>query len=305
MAGGYEVSDLANEALDSIGWPNAVGDIEDGSDESKVLVRKFRTCRQALLRAANWDFGMFQGPLLLLADASQNTANVGTVVPYGWIYEYAYPQDCLRMRYIPWNLENPSALVPTGNIQPADPNAPLTTGLGQLPPGARIIPAKFRVSTDSNYIPPQPPTDQAGVSPQSRTVILTNVRSAQAVYTRDVIYPSVWDPLFREAYACYLGAEIAVPLWTKKDPSQKTGIAHRDRLAGYVRDKLEVARAQNGNEGTSSSDLAVDWMRIRNNGGPWSSGNWGAGGMGSGLWGEGGGFGGGYDSLMISGAATL
>lgn len=302
MAGGYEVSDVANESLDAVGWPTAVADMQDGTDESKILLRKFRTCRQALLRAVLWDFAMFQAPLTLLADASRNTANVGTVVPYAWIYEYAYPTNCLKMRYVPWNLENPGALVPSGNIQPADANAPLTGGLGSLPPTARIVPAKFRISTDANYLPPTPITDQAGVSPQARTVILTNVRSAVGVYTADMIYPSVWDPLFREAFVAYLAHEIAVPIWTKKDPSQKTGITARNQMTGTVRDKLEAARIANGTEGTSSSDLRVDWMDTRRVGGPYSAYG-GGGGWGSG--GDGGVFGFGFDGLLMSGSATL
>lgn len=303
MAGGYEVADLINQALDSIGWAEMVGDPEEGTHHAQVALRQYRTCRQQLLQAALWDFAMRQAPLTLLADASGNTADAGNVVPLAWLYEYAWPTDALRIRYIPWNLNNPSTLTPQNNIQL--PQTPLVTGIGQLPPGARIIPAKFRVSTDYNYPVPggTQTTDVMGVSPQGRTVVLCNVKQVQAVYTADMLYPSVWDPLFREALVAYLGAQMAVPIWSKKDQSQKTGIAARDRLIPIVKDKLTMARVANGNgSGTSSSDIAVDWMRARYVGGIGSYANWGPGGWGSG---EGGGFGWAGDSLMISGGATL
>lgn len=303
MAGGQEIADVINQALDSIGWPEMVADLEEGTNQAQVGLRQYWNCRQQLLRAAHWDFAMFQAPLTLLADASGNTANVGTIVPLNWLYEYAYPTNCLKMRYIPWNLQNPSVSVPADNIQ--IPTTPLVTGIGQIPPGGRIIPAKFRISTDANYLPPAGAqnNDVQGVSPQSRTVVLCNVKDAQAVYTADMLYPTVWDPLFREALVAYLGAQIAVPVWTKKDPTQKTGIGARDHLLPIVRDKLAVARATNGNEGTSSSDIAVDWMRIRQSGGPYSqwgfgNGNWSLGGDGGISWGS-------WDGLMMSGAATL
>lgn len=300
MAGGQEIADLMNQALDSIGWPEMVGDPEEGSSHAQVALRQYWNCRQQLLRAAHWDFAMLQAPMTLLADASGNTPLVGTVVPFNWLYEYAYPTNCMKMRYVPANLNSASVGVPSGNI--AIPSTPQTTGSAIIAPGAPLIPARFRISTDPNYIPAAQGADVQGVSPQSQTVVLTNVKDAVGVYTADMLYPSVWDSLFREALVAYLGAQIAVPVWTKKDQSQKTGIAARDHLLPIVRDKLNVARVQNGNEGVSSSDIAVDWVRARNVGGMGSA-NWG--GYGGAWWGDGGIFFSGYDSLMIAGGATL
>src|SRR5262249_16485150 len=128
-----------------------------------------------------------------------------------------YPPDCARLRYIPWNqFQNPG--VPPNNIQPPDPAAPIVTGLGQPPyVGQRIRPARFLITNDPNYPPPQGQIywETQGESPQGRVTILTNVQNARCVYTTTVLYPSVWDHLFRAAFVSYLASEVALPLGTE------------------------------------------------------------------------------------------
>src|ERR1700744_2063852 len=96
-------SDVANEALDSIGWPRIIGDLEEGSDESKILLRAYPQLRRQLLRAANWNFARKEASMLLLADRTGQTPNVGQMVCGPFTYEYAYPNDCLKARFVPWN----------------------------------------------------------------------------------------------------------------------------------------------------------------------------------------------------------
>lgn len=291
------VSDVANQALDAIGWPEVLGDIEDGSRHGQILLRAYRQCLQQMLRAVNWNFARRSAPMVLLADASGNTPNVGTRVPVpGFIYEYAYPTDCAKAHFVPWNLENQADTTPPNNI--AIPQTPLLTGQGQQPlNGGRIRPARFVVSSDFNYPPPagQITWDVQGVSPQSRTVILTNVRHAHLVYTAIVLYPSVWDPLFRAALVAYLASEVALPIWSTKD--RKFGLEIRTQQIAIVRQKIIEARIVDGIEATASSDIAVDWMRIRHTGGPGSIRGWGDN-FGGGFGGEG--SYGGYDSLTLA-----
>ena len=147
-------SDIANQALDAIFWPEILGDIEDGSHEAAITLRAYRQCLMQLLRAAHWSFARKTAPMMLLADATGNTPNVGTVVPNPWfLYEYEYPGGCAKVRFVPWNLANQASLVPANNIQ--IPPTPLVGGLGpQLALGQRVQPAKFTVETDFNYPPP-------------------------------------------------------------------------------------------------------------------------------------------------------
>ncbi len=287
-------TDVGNEALDSAGVSFTMGDLSEGTRPAQVLLRKYSQARRQLLRAANWDFARKQIPMTLLADATGNTPNVGTnVIQAGFNFEYSYPVDCLKARFVPWSPNIIPASIP-GNIVPPNSSAPLTTGQGQVPYlNWRPRPARFLIATDSNYPPPPgtPGDDELpqGVSPATCTVVLTNVQNAQLVYTADTIYPSVWDPLFRAAFVAYLASEVAFPLATDK----KFGLQVRNEQIKIAKAKIQEARLVDGNEGTYSSDVRVDWMSARRSGGynGWGGGSvWGADGGGPGVYGMG------YDS---------
>lgn len=291
-------TDIANQALDAIGWSGTpLGDIEDGTFPAQVLLRAYSQCRKQLLRAVHWNFARMEAPMTLLGDRTGQTLNVGTMVPGGWTYIYAYPTNCLKMRFVPWNWENQGNGVPQGNIIPPNSASPQTTGDQQPIVGPYIRPAKFVESTDVNY-PPLPGQDLdgvQGVSAQGRTVILTNVKNARAVYTADMLYPNVWDALFRAAMVAYLASEVALPVWSKTD--RKFGLIIRKEQSEIVKAKVLQARITDGNSGTPGSDISVDWMRGRRVGGSaswWGGGSWSGGG---GDWGN---FCG-YDGLALAG----
>lgn len=280
-------SDIAQQALDAIGSEYTLGDIEDGTREAQVILRAYRQCLMQMLRAANWDFARRTQPLTLIADATGQTANVGTVVPTPWTYEYAYPIDCMKARFIPWNIGTLAPAAPAGNI--AAPTTPLMTGLTGAPAVPVIRRARFVIATDSNY-PTQAGQitwETQGQSPEGNTVILTNVQNATLIYTALMRYPSVWDPLFRAAFVAYLASEIALPLTKDK----KLGIVLRDKQIAITKQKVLEARVVDGNEGTYSSDIRVDWLSARGRGG------YGAGGWGDAWQGDGGGCG--WDSLQL------
>ena len=269
---------VANQALDAAGADFTLGDLEEGTRAAQVCLRAYRNCVQQLLRAAHWNFARKQAPLVLIADATGQTANVGTLVPVPWIYSYQYPVDCMKARFIPWNPFGNSGVIPANNAQL--PNVPLTTGTGNIIAGGRLQPARFLVGTDFNYLPP--PGAQTwqtqGTSPQGRTVILTNVKDATLVYTSYVMYPSLWDSLFRAAVVAYLAAEIALPLANDK----KFGLQMRTANLAIVKMKLNEARIIDGNEdGFPNTDHTPDWMRARQ-----SQGNYGRS-DGPGVWGYG------------------
>lgn len=276
----YTPTDLANQALDAAGVETTIGDIEEGTREAQVCLRQYRHCLQQLLRAAHWDFARQTAPLQLLADATGNTPLAGTIVPVPWVYEYAYPNDCLKVRFIPWNPLQ-SVATPPGNIA-ISTTVPLSTALTTAQPGTgqRLRPSRFVIATDYNY-PVQAGTDVTavqGVSPVGRTVILTNVPNAQCIYTAYVNYPSQWDPNFRAALVAYLASEIALPL--SKD--KKFGLTLRAQNIAIAKGKIMEARVSNGNESWSSSDIKVDWIQTRYSGYAWG---WGDGQGPGNLWG--------------------
>lgn len=277
-------ADIFNQALDAAGVDFTIGDPQEGTKAAQVTLRAYGQALRTLLRAVHWDFARQVAPLTMLADASGQTEDVGTTVVAPWAYEYAYPTNCMKARFLPANFENPNQ-IPEDNTQL--PDVPATTVTSQPPyaTGARLVPAPFLVSMDTNY-----PIDGAsnwmdvqGVSPVGRVVILTNINLAQLVYTSFMPYPSMWDAQFRAAMVAYLAAEIALPLSVDK----KFGLVMRDRNIIIAKNKIMDARVTNGNEASfpQTTDHLPDWMRMRDAGGgygtPWTGGGiWGDGGWG-------------------------
>lgn len=290
--------DIWNQALDQAAIDFVIGDPNEGTKPAEACRRNYRTLRRSLLRAAHWDFARASVPMLLLADATGQTPNVGRIVPQPWNYEYALPTDSLKVRFVPWtNYATPGGQIPQGNIVPPDNSVPLTGGLN-APPVNQLqqVPARFLVTQDSNYIPDLTNVEWweiEGVSPTGRVVICTNVYMANVVYTRDVVYPNMWDDLFRTAMVALLAQEIAVPLAKDK----KEGMAMRNQNIAIAKEKISAARATNANEGWVNTDHVPDFIRVRN------TGSWGNQ-FGNNQWGGGGGagvFGYGWDSIGFAG----
>lgn len=274
--------DIVNRALDACGSELALGSLQSGTREAQVALRAYGPCMSQLSRTAHWDCLRKMAPLLLLGDATGQTPNVGTLVQQPWTYVYAYPIDCIKARFVPWN--NPA----TNNNQGPPGNnslgpAPIMTGLATPPLNQRQIrPARFLIGTDTNYpaVQSAPSWDQQlewwevqGISPTSRTVVMTNVKQAELCYTALIPYPNMWDALFQEALVALLASVIALPL--NKD--KKLGMALRTQNIAIARDKIMQARISDGNEGFYNSDLSTDWIRARSSGGSRLFGGWGTG----------------------------
>jgi hypothetical protein len=284
-----QVSDIANQALDSFGHPmdRRIGDLQDGSAESKVILRHYGPALRQISRAANWNCLRKRAQLVLLNDATGQTTNwqisqginpptvgAGTIGMRPWLYEYALPTDCCKARFVPVSYQPTGPGAPPGNI--ALPNAPLMSGLQENTQFARQVPARFVVSNDAvptlvgavtswAQIPDTAQTLGQGLT--SQTVILTNQRFANLVYTALVTYPDQWDPLFRQAFVALLASLVVMGLTTDR----KLATALRSEQIQVCKMALEQARISDGNEGNFSSDIRPDWLRIRNSG-PWSGG---------------------------------
>jgi hypothetical protein len=70
-----------------------------------------------------------------------------------------------------------------------------------------------------------------------------------------VIDPNVWDPLFQDAMANKLGAEIVM------------GLTGDKQMANYciqlANGTIQEARKADGNEGLTINDVTPDWIRSR------------------------------------------
>ena len=248
---------MCNLALAEIGNRTTISSISppDGSTAANTAALFYTPKTQALLRSALWGFARKQAPLSLYKSLLVNGQISATPPPQGFLFEYVWPVDCLRMRFI----------IPTANVAPA--GTPLTTAQGVTPmyysPPTRI-PFVDAMDTDANGNPLR--------------VILSNLGLAQAIYTSDMSqYPNMWDSLFLTAETALLGAYFSNAL--SRDRAQM------EQQVGIVKGAVESARAQNASEGTPTADLQTDWINIRRASGVyggwgWNAGNgipWGAG----------------------------
>ena len=292
-------TDIANQSLDAIGVDATLGDIEEGGRIASIVLRAYRECLRQLLRGAHWDFARKQTALAIVADATNSTPNIGTnVADVAFLYEYLLPTDCVKARFVPWNpSQAPGA--PAGNIVPVNAQAPLTAAPIQSPAvGMRLQPAPFLLGTDFNLpnaAQGQAAWDTPHSSPQGTTVVMTNVRNAQLIYTAAMLYPSNWDAMFRAAFVAYLAQEIALAVITDK----KLALPVRKEQIEIVRGKVTQARITDGNEGFYSTSHYATWLAARRRAGiPGGFAPWGH----SGPYGV---MGYGWDSLTFSDGSTF
>lgn len=257
-----ESADVANRALDLLGSPATIGDLQEGTKEAQAMLRAYVPAMQELLRGVHWNFARKQAPLMLLQDRSglQSDAFVGTGTPGmgNWTLEYDYPIDCMQARFLPANCTQFSER----------PNPPLTTTPNTIPWGQPLVLAPFLITNDAipglvggitnwNQLPDFGNAQGHGI--KSRVVVLTNVRHAQLVYTARIDEPNVWDPSFQQALAALLASRTATAI--VKDP--KEAMAKQNMAISIAKSTIADARQSNGQEGISSADRQADWIQAR------------------------------------------
>ena len=240
--------DLCNLALDQISARTSITGISPPSPPNnlaaQVASRTYQLQTDAVFRAAHWNSARSQAQLSLLKAAigtPENPSGALPTPPIPWRYEYAYPSDCLKVRFV----------IPTPEL-PAS-TTPLMTNVG-----INFQPA---VKTSIPFVPGID-TDAQG---NQIKVILTNARVAQGVYTARIANPDLWDPSLQNAVIGALGAWFCSPV-NGSDERKKMAIAMAVGL-------ISQARIDDGNEGITSTDHIPDWMRARESG----SGFWGIG----------------------------
>jgi len=173
--------------------------------------------------------------LLQAAQGTPENPNGSTLnqPPYPWLYSYAYPSDCLDVRYI-----TPSN--PLGT-QSGAPQTSINNSIGPWVPGGGQIPYKVQTILDVNNAPV--------------TVVLTNQSQATLVYTANQPNPAGWDSLFQEAMVAALGAFLV--------PALSLDLPLMDRCIAQAEKAIKIARTADGNEGVTSMDHLPDWIQAR------------------------------------------
>jgi hypothetical protein len=239
---------VANIALMNIGSMASISSFNEASTEANALSALYEPKLLSVLRAVHWNFAraQTQGSMTLLKAATGTPENpTGAILPQPpqpWLYEYAWPPDCIQARY----------LLPLFPNNPTNP--PIYTGSSTPTPicwGPMNIP--FLVASDF---------DSKG---NRIRVILTNLQQAQMVYTCQIDDPDLWDSAFFDAFTATLGAFLVNPL-----------VRNHSLLADQIKlasDLIAQARMNNGDEGPSSTDHIPDWIRVRMGGwGYWGDG---------------------------------
>jgi hypothetical protein len=229
--------DVINQALDNIAAKATVSSISPPNNfAAQVAARHYQPKLDALFRGAHWNCARLQAPLTVLRAAQGTPENPnGTTLPippYPWQYEYGYPADCLKVRFL---LQGPPVATPG-----SPPIFPITTTPSFALP---MIGYKFEVGID---------TDQNG---NQIKVILTDLEFALAVYTGSIANPDLWDPHFLIAATANLGMWLVNPL-------NRNAEILKEQIA-ITREVVQQARVSDGNEGMTTSDHLPDWMRVR------------------------------------------
>ncbi len=168
-------ADVINLSLARIGYPGRVGNLYDGSKAAKKALDLYAQTRDELLRQNDWGFAERNVSPTLLKSAPAG----GYIPPVTWttaypplpyLYEYARPTDCLKIR----SLKAVPLFLPNFDPQPVT----------------------FTEANDT-------------VAPATGQVILCNVANAVLTYTGQVTDPTAWEPDFVETLAAALGRRLA------------------------------------------------------------------------------------------------
>ena len=178
------VEDLVNQALIELGYPGRIGSIYEGSEASNAALEIYGQTRDELLDAGEWPLARRANVKLTLLKGPPPAGGYNPLTPWtaqypppGWLYQYAFPSDCLELHAI---------LYPPGMMFDLDPK-----------------PAVWRIDNDNSKI------DRDGVATTEKKVILTQVREALAVYTGQVTDPLLWEPGFTAVVIKKLAEKLA------------------------------------------------------------------------------------------------
>jgi hypothetical protein len=113
-------ADIVNASLARIGFKDRVGNLYEGSRAAKNALDIYAQTRDTLLRDGEWPFAQRDLVAVLSKSAPAGGYSVGTpwdpttYPPLPWLFQYAWPDDCLRVRTI----KTGYIAVPNFNPQP-------------------------------------------------------------------------------------------------------------------------------------------------------------------------------------------
>lgn len=179
-----DVVDIMNQGLRAAGLPLRVQDFYEGSDAARVALELYGQTRDELLDLKDWSFSRRVVVLTRLKgpppDGGYSFAQPwSNIYPYpAFLYEYAYPSDCVDLRAI--------------------------SAMPDLMPDLDPLPANWRVDND-----PAPNVVNGVASGPPAKVICCNVTNAMATYRARITDPASFDTGFIAALVVTLGKKFA------------------------------------------------------------------------------------------------
>ena len=199
--------DIVNQALMLARRARRIGDMLEGSQEAIIALELYSQARDELLDLHDWSFSRETNPLTLLKGPPPN-GGYNFAQPWsdiypapGFLFEYAYPSDCLDIR-----------------------------GISQQPgpmPDLDPLPERWRIDNDLTPVVTGNPPTAAG--PPAK-VIYCNVPNAIATYRARITNPASFDTGFVAALVASLakkfGEAFALDAESRKeDMAEAAGVA--------------------------------------------------------------------------------
>lgn len=246
--------DICNRALSVIGTRSTIASMTESTPEAQACTIHFEGACRAMLRLAPWSFARatVQGALLAAAPGTPENPNGTAPLPLvpisasnptgstptqivSWQYEYAWPQDCIRLRQVkpPTNQPNQGT-----NVVPIWPGVNMGTSVPDV----------------NNRTPYQISLDKDSAGSQIK-VILTDIEYALIVYTALVDNPNLWDDEFSEVFVFMLASHLVGALIGDKQMDKA--------LYEKANAMALTARAVDANEQPVSPNHTPDWIRVR------------------------------------------
>lgn len=231
---------ICNRALSEIGTRSSISAFDDGTAEGYNCGLWYDDLRKRLLRCAPWGFARRQ---LTLTQTGQFT---DLSSPYPFLFSYAYPADCIKLRY----------LLPP----PIPPPAPTSTPIVGIPiPWPFVGPSRTNRYLVMNQPVPPVGNPPPGISPRYEKIIASNVWAAVGVYTADVQDVDLFDSMFEGALTSALASKLVIAL--------SGNIGMKKDMEALADQAILQARVADGNEAITTSDHSVDWIAVRGAGG--------------------------------------
>lgn len=228
--------DIANRAILAVGARGQIAQIREQSNEARYVRAFYQSTLDALLRSAHWNFARkfaYLSQLKSVAAIATAAWDPATQPPPPWLYEYAYPSDCLKLRYI-----TPRA--GDGTVLPVFPRQP----------------QRFLEAIDQHIV--------GGAA----KVLLSNQAQAIGCYTVRVDNPDLWDAQFVVAFENALGARLCIPLSGDKKMADEAR-----KAAAEIVLQARVSDGNEGLTFAPDTERPPDWITVRGYNATWQPGS--------------------------------